>query len=220
MLILAYLSMFIDHIGAVFFPDLFIFRIIGRLALPIFAMRICDGYRYTKNLNSYLFRIFVIAVISQPLFYITLGYETMFETLNICFTLLLGLISIHILEKLREMKIHLLFFYLILTLMIISFFLIPVSYSAYGLLMILIVYYFRKDFTKFFISFSAVSFALLPILGNIIQIIPLFIFPILFSLDDKKFLYVDMKVLGFKYAHYLFYPLHLLVILLVKILFL
>jgi len=208
--------MVIDHIGAVFFPDLFIFRIIGRLSLPIFAMRICDGYRYTKNFNSYLFRIFVIAVISQPLFYIALGYETMFETLNICFTLLLGLISIHIIEKLREMKIHILFFYLILTLMIISFFLIPVSYGAYGLLMILIVYYFRNDFTKFFISFSAVSFTFVPFMGNIIQFIPLFIFPILFSLEDNKFLNIDMKIIGFKYAHYLFYPLHLLLLLIIK----
>lgn len=207
--------MVIDHIGAVFFPDLFIFRIIGRLSLPIFAIKLTKGYKHTKNFYYYLFRILLLAIISQPLYTSTFGYES-FELLNICFLLFMGLIYIKVFEKLREMKLNNALFYFIITFLIIASLFIPMSYGTYGLLMILIVYYFRNDFTKFFISFSAVSFTFVPFMGNIIQFIPLFIFPILFSLEDNKFLNIDMKIIGFKYAHYLFYPLHLLLLLIIK----
>jgi len=215
MLILAYLSMLVDHIGAVFFPDVFMFRIIGRVSLPIFAIKLTQGYKHTKNFYYYLFRILLLAIISQPLYTSTFGYES-FELLNICFLLFMGLIYIKVFEKLHEMKLNNALFYFIITFLIIASLFIPMSYGTYGLLMILIVYYFRNDFTKFFISFSAVSFVFVPFMGNIIQFIPLFIFPILFSLEDNKFLNIDMKIIGFKYAHYLFYPLHLLLLLIIK----
>lgn len=207
--------MLIDHIGAVFFPEVFMFRIIGRLSLPIFAIKLTEGYRHTKNFNHYLLRILLLAIISQPLYTSTFEYES-FELLNICFLLAIGLIYIKVFEKLREMKLNNMLFYFIITFLIVASLLIPMSYGAYGLLMILIVYYFRNDFTKFFILFSAVSFVFVPFMGNIIQFIPLFIFPILFNLDDNKFLQRSMKILGFKYAHYAFYPLHLLLILVIK----
>ena len=47
--IIAMISMLIDHIGLQMFPDLLIFRIIGRLAFPIFAYMIAEGCFYTKN---------------------------------------------------------------------------------------------------------------------------------------------------------------------------
>ena len=40
--IIAMLSMLADHIGVQLFPDLQILRIIGRLALPIFAYMIAE----------------------------------------------------------------------------------------------------------------------------------------------------------------------------------
>ena len=51
--IIAAVSMFIDHMGAVLFPGVMIFRILGRIAFPIFAFMIAEGCRYTKNRIKY-----------------------------------------------------------------------------------------------------------------------------------------------------------------------
>ena len=47
--LLACLFMLIDHAGLLLFPRYKIFRIIGRLAFPIFAYLIAEGCRYTRN---------------------------------------------------------------------------------------------------------------------------------------------------------------------------
>ena len=47
--ILAALFMTIDHIGVMLFPRVLVLRIIGRLALPIFAFMIAEGCKYTRN---------------------------------------------------------------------------------------------------------------------------------------------------------------------------
>ena len=58
----ALLAMTCDHIGVQLFPRLLILRIIGRLALPIFAYMIAQGCRYTKNKKKYLMTIAAVAV--------------------------------------------------------------------------------------------------------------------------------------------------------------
>lgn len=50
--LLAMLTMLIDHIGVIFFPDDIILRIVGRLAFPLFAWGIARGYRYTSSLKD------------------------------------------------------------------------------------------------------------------------------------------------------------------------
>ena len=47
--IIGAVSMFIDHVGVLFFPRVLFLRIIGRLAFPIFAYLIAEGCRHTNN---------------------------------------------------------------------------------------------------------------------------------------------------------------------------
>lgn len=47
--IIACVSMFVDHLGLVIFPTDFGFRMIGRLAFPLFAFFIAEGCHYTKR---------------------------------------------------------------------------------------------------------------------------------------------------------------------------
>jgi hypothetical protein len=56
--IIAFSTMAIDHIGAIFFPELLFLRIIGRLAMPLFAFGIAEGYLKTKNIFNYGQRLF------------------------------------------------------------------------------------------------------------------------------------------------------------------
>ena len=56
--IIAAISMFIDHMGLIFFPGVELFRILGRIALPIFAFMIAEGCKYTKNRLRYFLSVF------------------------------------------------------------------------------------------------------------------------------------------------------------------
>ena len=68
--IVAAVSMLLDHIGVVFFPHVAVFRILGRLALPIFAFMIAEGCRYTKNRLRYFLTIFGLGVLCQIVYYV------------------------------------------------------------------------------------------------------------------------------------------------------
>ncbi|MDF2673199.1 MAG: conjugal transfer protein TraX, partial [Clostridiales bacterium] len=63
--ILAMVTMFIDHVGYMFFPGQMLYRTIGRLAFPIFAYQIAIGYSKTSNLKKYVERLFIFALITQ-----------------------------------------------------------------------------------------------------------------------------------------------------------
>ena len=67
--IIACLSMLIDHIGLIFYPNIVAFRAIGRLSMPIFAYCIGGGVLKTRNKLKYFLRVFILGVICQ-LFYI------------------------------------------------------------------------------------------------------------------------------------------------------
>ena len=63
--LIAAVTMFIDHAGLLLFPDLEIMRIIGRLAFPIYAFCIAEGFRYTKNWKLYFLRVFLLGLVCQ-----------------------------------------------------------------------------------------------------------------------------------------------------------
>jgi hypothetical protein len=68
--IIAAVAMLLDHIGYLFFPKVMIFRIIGRIAFPIFAFMIAEGCRYTRNKVRYFSMISGLAFVCQVVYYI------------------------------------------------------------------------------------------------------------------------------------------------------
>ncbi len=60
--IIACLTMLIDHIGYLLFPQVMWLRWIGRLAMPLFAFFIAEGARYTSNKLRYFLQIFLLGV--------------------------------------------------------------------------------------------------------------------------------------------------------------
>ena len=52
--LIAIISMAVDHVGTVFFPEYPVFRWIGRLAFPIFCYCMTVGLLYTRDLKKYL----------------------------------------------------------------------------------------------------------------------------------------------------------------------
>ena len=66
--LIAAAAMFIDHVGVIFFPDLTILRVIGRLSFPIYAYFIAEGFLYTKNRLKYFLRVSVLGIACQVVY--------------------------------------------------------------------------------------------------------------------------------------------------------
>ena len=96
---IAIISMFIDHIGYIILGKFSYFNYIGRLAFPIFAFQISEGYSHTKNLKKYIIRLFIFALISQIPFMLFISIIHDDFSLNVIFTLLFGLIAIIAYDK-------------------------------------------------------------------------------------------------------------------------
>jgi len=201
--LIAIIAMLVDHIGAVLFPEIIVFRIIGRLAFPLFAFLLTEGYRHTSNLKSYLIRLGVFALISQYPFWEAFGYDA---GLNIFFTLTLGLIAIYLFEKYQS----------ILPILALSFLadITKMDYGMFGIVLIFLLYSYRYDFSKL-ITLLIGLYSLFYVPGALqagkeaayyyIQ------FFALFSLIFIK-LYNGREGLKIKYFFYLFYPGHILIL--------
>ena len=62
---LAALSMLLDHTGLILFPSVTWLRIVGRLAFPLYALCIAEGFAHTRHRGKYFLRIFILGVICQ-----------------------------------------------------------------------------------------------------------------------------------------------------------
>ena len=212
--IVAIISMLFDHSGYVIFNKFSNFNYIGRLAFPIFAFGIGQGYTHTKNLKKYFLRLFVFALISQipfQLFLVSIGSGF---SLNIFFTLILGLFSIYLYDFFKDNK--LLAFLSVIALGIISESL-QCDYGWYGIAIIFIFYIFRNN--KLLMNISFIICTLIKYLINLysnfhIAYIYLFAFTCysLFFINS----YNGKKGKDTKYILYLFYPIHLLLLYLIN----
>lgn len=90
--VLALCLMLVDHLGATVFGGVFELRLIGRMALPLYAWCIVVGSVKTRDPARYLARLLLLGIVSQPLYMMAL-HHTLNE-LNILFTLALGLSGI------------------------------------------------------------------------------------------------------------------------------
>ena len=71
--LIAALSMLLDHMGLMLFPRITFFRILGRLALPIYAYMIAEGCRYTRSKRRYFLGIFLLAAVCQAVYFFATG---------------------------------------------------------------------------------------------------------------------------------------------------
>ena len=87
--VLALITMIIDHYGAIFQNDIITFRIIGRLAFPIYCFLLVEGYLHTSDVKQYAKRLLLFALISEMPFDLAFYNKLGFTHQNIFFTLFL-----------------------------------------------------------------------------------------------------------------------------------
>lgn len=90
-----------------------IMRCIGRIAFPIYIFLLLEGFRYTRNRWRYLGRLVLFALISEIPFDMALaaekkalvaGHVLEFGYQNVFFTLAIGLLTITLMDKVWECK--------------------------------------------------------------------------------------------------------------------
>ncbi|MBQ3815783.1 MAG: hypothetical protein II836_06980 [Clostridia bacterium] len=89
--LIAAASMLLDHMGILFFPGRDIFRILGRLAFPLFAFCIAEGFRYTRSRWKYFLRIFVLGFLCQVVY--TIAERDFYLGILITFSLSIALMA-------------------------------------------------------------------------------------------------------------------------------
>jgi hypothetical protein len=232
--LLAMFAMTLDHFAWIFFPGFrtdwpIILHIIGRLTTPIMIYFIAEGCYYTKNIKKYIFRLFILAIISHfvykllltpvnlkninsndPFYYNFIPFKTgIFDQTSVIWAYVLGAIALAIdTEKIKVSKKWLK--PIIITLCFVGAFIADWSSPA-----ALSVFYIGKNHGKFkrqmlwlmfFITTYAIVYTIF--INKIYGIIQLFVclaIPILKN-------YQGERGRGMKWFFYIYYPLHLMIL--------
>ncbi|WP_339300597.1 TraX family protein [Paenibacillus sp. FSL R5-0623] len=132
---IAMITMLIDHIGAVFFPHIIELRIIGRIAFPIYAFAVYIGYKHTRDVQKYIWRLFWLAIISQVPFMAAFNHYS----LNVVWTLWSALLVLFVIDKLPSRLLG-------IPIVIGAGWFMEISqmdYGMYGLVLVLLFRYFQ-----------------------------------------------------------------------------
>lgn len=230
---IAIISMVIDHFGKAFLIDVFmrqISRFFGLIAAPIFFFFLVEGYHKTKNINKYTLRLAVFALISHVPFmeYMKIIDVNDWLNLNVMYTLLICLLALRVKNEIK----HPIKYLLIFVLFILS---IPGDwgYTAFLIVILLEINYGNKK--NQLISLAGVVF-LAPTYGTYEVIMPFIQFTVdkllIFEIWQYNWhllgAFIPILLLTFynnrnglknkilQYTFYWFYPVHLIIIILIK----
>ena len=227
--LIAVILMLSDHIWAtaMSFGDWMTY--IGRMAFPIFAFLIAEGFVHTSNFKKYAIRLLGFAIITEipfNLFYSSRFFNPYHQ--NVLFTLLLGLLAIYVIDNLKKnhtaknIGLSVLWLALICIGATIGF----VDYGFLGMITV-VMFYLLRDF-----PFAWLCQLIAMVLINIVffegQVFPVEILGKTIEIPSQGFavlslvpiwLYAGKKGRTSKlmqYGFYAFYPVHMLILYLIK----
>lgn len=217
--LLAVFSMLIDHSAYILWSDsvwmctplfklagvaispYYLLRQIGRLAFPIFCFLVAEGYLYTRNKIKYGRNLLLFALLSEIPFNLMMGNQVLYpDKQNVYFTLFLGLLLMTVShQEWGQLRKALGYIGISLVAVVLN-----ADYGLRGALLVLLLYALREKpalraiLAYPMLSGGAAAFAaFLPI-----------------SLYNGQRGFVRSKWM--KYAFYLFYPIHILLLWMVK----
>ena len=172
-----------------------VMRCIGRLAFPIFAFLIVEGYYHTKCLWKYMLALLVTAVVSEIPWRLLLDDGNH----NVVFTLLFGLVAVYLADHTRQYPLMMVM--MVVTPALLST-VLELDYAWRGVCLMAVFYLFRgrRMLTLPF------GFPLMMEYGIIGSAFGLAI-PLMYS-GRRGF----VKEQWMKYLFYIYFPLHLMII--------
>lgn len=214
--IIACVTMVLDHIKyAIPETEGILTNYFGRLAFPLYAFLLTEGYVHTKDLKKYYYRMIIFAIISQIPFMLFRTLVGEWKMLNIMFTLLLGLIAITVYDKEKRKYISI----PIIILLIWMGKILKVDYGWYGVTTVILLYLLKNN--KSFIPFSYLLLLIFYYYSRIksFNFGTEIILYILFSWSSTfiMMIYNGKEGKKLKYFYYIFYPLHMIIIYLISL---
>ena len=212
--IIAIVTMVVDHVGHILYPDLLFLQIIGRLAFPIFAYLIVLGVDSTKKPLRYMVTLLVFAIISQVPYYLAFNIQPI-DRLNILFSLLLCAITIYYYNKRSAVA----FVPLLLSIVF------PVEGSYYAVVTAVGMKLLKDNWKLGTLLLTALNIQFPFITSDVfsqIQILALLAVPLIFlhfrNKLTKEIIIPEnsLAYLARKYFFYVFYPLHLTILFLIN----
>lgn len=231
--ILASIFMVLDHMWATMVSGNDWMTYLGRLTFPIFAFLISEGFIHTSNVKKYILRLLGFALLSEIPFNLFYGGNWFYPYhQNVMFTLLLGLLGIVVIDKARKEKTAKSIIKSVLLLIPISLgaFITFPDYGFWGYLTVIMFYLFRGF--RFAWLLQLVSMILLHLILPEGQNIIIELFGKNYEFAVQGFavlalipiwLYNGKKGKGGKilqYGFYAFYPVHMIILYLIRYFFL
>lgn len=202
-----------------------VMRLVGRIAFPLFAFLLFEGFMHTSDYKRYLLRVGICALVAEIPFNLIVtnaaalyGWENVSVSLffpryqNTVFTLFLGLLMLYGMKRVeatdditpkvafKQWLGQLLF---VLAACVISVY-ARLDYSYIGILFLAMLYFFRNN-KKMQIIFGCIVF-LSTNIAALLAFVPIAMYNG-HIIRSKKF----------KYFFYIFYPAHLLVLYLISL---
>lgn len=209
---IAFLSMLIDHVNNAIIAPLLngkgfllhlsnLFSILGRIAFPIFVFFIVEGFFRTRNRKKYLLTLLIFGVISEVPFDMFTS-KTYFDPYwnNIMFTLALCLITIWIIDSIKEKIENKILWY------VISIVIVAVS-SALSMALSL-----DYDYHAIVVAYLFYIFYDKPLLGAGLGYLSIIKELYSFLGFGMTLTYNGERGKQNKWVNYLFYPVHILIL--------
>jgi hypothetical protein len=234
--IIGMVIMLMDHAWVTIAPNHAWLTWVGRIAFPIFAFLVAEGYRRTSNFKGYLGRMLLFAVLAEiPFNMINSGGRAFYPLhQNTLFTFVLALLLMRCIDKLREKfanKASLVMFgsgiMLVVGYLLGSF--LFVDYYGAGVVTVLIFYFFcERKWWSFLLQAICLYYVNVEMLGGLT--VPMELFGYSFELHQQAlallalipiWLYRGRHGNGsvpFRFLCYFFYPFHLLLLVALQLL--
>lgn len=204
--IIAVVSMVIDHC-AYYLMDgntmaYEVMRCFGRIAFPVFAFLVAEGFAHTRNRMRYFLSLLLFAAVSEVPWYLLNGAD---GTHNVMFTLALGVAALAVFERLQK---HGALAIAAILLVALSAEISGLDYGWHGIVEILVFHLFRSK--KYCQSTRLLQLAFaFPFMSHYGIIGALLACFIIFLYNGTRGI-IHGKVA--KYGFYAIYPVHLIII--------
>ena len=203
--LIALITMATDHIGMVLLPEQMWLRAIGRVAMPIFAFCVAEGFTHTHSRARYLLRLAVFALISELPFDLAVsgGVDRSYQ--NVMFTFALAVAALWSFECLKRKETGWLKLAAWVSVAAIAGIaaLCSTDYGFAGVALVFFFYILRDKPSAVRVWAALAAFCVLD--GSFFEMW-------CFMSAVPLMLYNGEKGAGLKWTFYLFYPLHLLMI--------
>lgn len=172
--LIAALTMLIDHIGAVLYPEADWLRAVGRISFPVFVYLLVQGETRTKDVWRYGLRLGLLGLVSQPIYQLT--FDT--HQLNVLFLLLIGLVCLRVSRQYSQLSLP------IWLAGALAAELLNTSYGSYGIVLVLLIRAFQPTLL-WWLGWLGFNLLWMSLIGGWFQL-PVLWVPLLFVLANGQ----------------------------------